>query len=481
MITPVILCGGSGTRLWPLSRKSYPKQFAPLAGAEHSLFQAAAGRLAGAAEGQIAPPVVVTGEEFRFIAAEQLAEIGQQDATLLIEPTARNTAPAVLAAALWLEAADPEALMLVMPSDHVIPDAAGFAETVARAVPAAQAGRIVTFGIAPHRAETGYGWLDPVPPAPGETDQSVRPLRGFVEKPDTARAEAMLDAGGYLWNAGIFLFSAATLRAAVSAHLPELLDPVAAAVAGARADLNFYRLDPVPWARVPEISIDHGVMERAENLSVAPYDGAWSDLGDWEAVWRQAGPDARGVVTEGPATALDCDTTLLHSGADGLEVVGLGLKDTVVVALPDAVLVADASRTQEVRDVVDTLKVKRARQAETFARDYRPWGWFETLALSERFQVKRIVVKPGGALSLQSHLHRAEHWIVVEGTAQVTVGNEARLVAESQSIHIPLGARHRLENPGKVPVVLIEVQTGTYLGEDDIIRHEDLYARACAE
>lgn len=474
MITPVILCGGSGTRLWPLSRKSYPKQFVPLAGTEQTLFQASATRLSGPG---IAPPLVVTGPDFRFIATDQLAEVGVEDATVLIEPAARNTAPAILAAALWLEARDPNALMLVMPSDHVIPDAAGFAETVARAEPAARDGRLVTFGIVPERAETGYGWLELSAPP---TD-APQPLKRFVEKPDTATAEAMLAAGTYLWNAGIFLFSVAALRAAFEAFQPGILAAVTASVAGARADLNFHRLDPGPWAEADDISIDYAVMERADNLTVVPFEGHWSDLGGWDAVWREAGPDAAGVVTTGPASALDCENTLLHATSDGQEVVGLGLKDTLVVAMPDAVLVADASRAQEVRAAVDTLKVKRARQAESFPRDHRPWGWFETLALADRFQVKRIVVKPGAALSLQSHVHRSEHWIVVEGTAKVTVDDEVKLVTENQSVYIPLGAVHRMENPGKVPMVLIEVQTGTYLGEDDIIRYEDVYARDSAD
>lgn len=474
MITPVILCGGSGTRLWPLSRKSYPKQFTPLTGTQESLFQASATRLSGSGSDlSIAPPLVVTGPDFRFIATDQLAEVGVEEATVLIEPAARNTAPAILAAALWLEARDPQALMLVMPSDHVIPDAAAFAATVARAEPAARAGQLVTFGIVPDRAETGYGWLE-LSEAPTEAPQ---PLKRFVEKPDTATAEAMLAAGTYLWNAGIFLFSVAALRAAFETHQPGILAAVSASVAGARQDLSFHRLDPAPWAEAEDISIDYAVMERADNLTVVPFKGHWSDLGGWDAVWREAGPDAAGVVTTGAASALECENTLLHATAEGQEVVGLGLKDTLVVAMPDAVLVADVSRAQEVRAAVDTLKVKRAPQAETFPRDHRPWGWFETLVLGERFQVKRIVVKPGAALSLQSHVHRSEHWIVVEGTARVTVDAEVKLVSENQSVYIPLGAVHRMENPGKVPMVLIEVQTGAYLGEDDIIRYEDVYAR----
>jgi mannose-1-phosphate guanylyltransferase/mannose-6-phosphate isomerase len=331
----------------------------------------------------------------------------------------------------------------------------------------------VTFAIAPTRAETAYGWLDIDPGADGP----VRPLRGFVEKPDAARAAALFASGTHAWNAGIFLFSAATLIAAFERHAPDILAPVRAALAGAAADLGFLRLAPAHWVRAPEISIDYAIMERAEGLRVVPFAGAWSDLGDWNAVWRETGPDVHGVAATGAVTAIDCEDSLLKSEGEGLHLVGIGLRDTVVVAMPDAVLVADRTRAQEVRDAVARMKSRGVRQAETFPRDHRPWGWFETLATGDRFQVKRIVVHPGGALSLQSHMHRAEHWIVVKGTARVTVEGETRLVTENQSIYIPLGAKHRMENPGKLDMVLIEVQTGAYLGEDDITRYEDVYAR----
>ncbi len=471
-IVPVLLCGGSGTRLWPLSRRAYPKQFAPLIGTE-SLFQASARRLSGTG---FAPPMVITGADYRFIATEQLNAIGQTGATVLIEPAARNTAPAVLAASLWLFKTNPDTLMLVAPSDHVIPDAAGFRAAVARGCEAALAGRIVTFGIAPASPETGYGWLelpgDALPADPGPV-----PLARFVEKPDRVRAEAMLAAGNYLWNAGIFLFTARSMIAAFRAHAPELIPPVEAAVAGIRPDLSFLRLDPAPWDAAPDISIDYAVMEKAGNISVVPYRGRWSDLGDWDAVRREMGPDGNGVALSGQAVAIDCENAMLRADSEGLALVGIGLKDILVVATSDAVLVADAARAQEVRQAIPALRAAGRRQAEEFPRDYRPWGWYETLALSDRFQVKRIVVKPGAALSLQSHVHRSEHWIVVAGTARVTVDGEVRLLSENQSVYIPLGAVHRLENPGKLPMVLIEVQTGAYLREDDIIRYEDDYAR----
>jgi mannose-1-phosphate guanylyltransferase/mannose-6-phosphate isomerase len=473
-IHPVLLCGGSGTRLWPLSRRSYPKQFVPLTGAE-SLFQQSARRLAR--EG-FAAPVVVTHADFRFIVAEQLAAAGIAPAAILIEPAARNTAPAILAAALHLASAEPDALILAAPSDHVIADAEGFAAAVAAAVPAAEAGRIVTFGIRPDRGETGYGYLALGDGGQEGAPDGALPLAGFVEKPDAARAVDMVASGRYLWNAGIFLFSARTIAAAFATHAPAIAAGVRDALAGARHDLGFVRLDPAAWDGLPDLSVDFAVMEKTDNLSVVPFGGAWSDLGGWDAVWRETGPDADGVVTGGRATAIGCRDSLLRSESDGVEIVGIGLEGIVAVATQDAVLVARMDRAQEVRTAVAALKAKGARQAETFARDHRPWGWFETLALGERFQVKRIVVTPGGTLSLQSHLHRAEHWIVVSGTARVTIGDEVRLLTENQSVYVPLGAVHRLENPGKVAVVLIEVQTGTYLGEDDITRYADAYARA---
>ena len=470
VIVPVLLTGGAGTRLWPVSRRSYPKQFTALTGPQ-TLLQATALRAGGTG---FAPPVVTSSADFRFIVAEQLETVGIRPQAILLEPQARNTAPAILAAALHLAAENPDAVMLVLPADHAMPDTAAFRACIAQALPAARAGRIVTFGIAPTRPETGYGYLE-LDAAP--TDAPV-PLRRFVEKPDRAAAEAMIASGHYLWNAGIFLFTARTMLAAFDAHAPDFVQPVRNALAGATRDLGFLRLDPAPWAGLPDLSIDYAVMERADNLSVVAFAGDWSDLGDWNAVWRERGADAQDGVTAGPhATAIDCVDTLLLSEAEGIEVVGLGLRNIAVVATSDAVLVADLDRAQDVRGAVAALKSKGARQAESFLRDHRPWGWFDTLVLADRFQVKRIVVRPGAALSLQSHLHRSEHWIVVSGTARVTVDDKVTLLSENQSIYVPLGAVHRLENPGKVAMVLIEVQTGAYLGEDDIIRYDDVYAR----
>lgn len=470
-VVPVVLCGGSGTRLWPLSRKAYPKQFTQLIG-EESLFQVSARRLRGPG---YAPPMVITGSDYRFIATEQLVATGETGGTVLIEPEGRNTAPAILAAALVLAARAPGALMLVAPSDHVIPDTDAFQAAIAEGVPAARSGQLVTFGIRPTAPETGYGYLELSAPTDGT---GPVPLTRFVEKPDATAAAQMVAAGNYLWNAGIFLFSVEAILAAFEAHAPDLMGPVGAAVAGIAPDLTFQRLAAEHWSEARDISIDYAVMEKAANISVVPFDGHWSDLGGWDAVWKEMGPDDRGVSLGGDAQAIDCDDTLLRSETEGLEVVGLGLKDIMVVATGDAVLVADKGRAQDVKQAITVLKAKGSKQAVAFPRDYRPWGWYETLALSDRFQVKRIVVKPGAALSLQSHVHRSEHWIVVAGTAKVTVDDMVRLVTENQSVYIPLGAVHRMENPGKLPMVLIEVQTGSYLGEDDIIRYEDVYARS---
>jgi len=469
MITPVILCGGSGTRLWPLSRKSYPKQFVPLIG-EHTLFQSSALRMTGAEFGR---PVVITNSDFRFIVTEQLQDVGIDPGAILIEPEGRNTAPAVLAAALYLAKQDPEAIMLVAPSDHVVPDTSAFQAAVAKGMTAVESGQLVTFGITPTHAETAYGYLElSETPAGGPV-----PLKHFVEKPNAERAEEMVKAGSFLWNAGIFLFKAKDIIKAFVTHAPSLVEPVEGAIETSAVDLGFCRLGGEAWAKADDISIDYAVMEKAANLSVVPVDGGWSDLGGWDAVWRESPKGKNGVLTSGEATAIDCEDTLLRSDSERLEVVGIGLKNIMAIAMNDAVLVADMSRAQDVKKAVDALKAKNATQATTFPKDHRPWGWFESLAIGERFQVKRIHVHPSAALSLQSHHHRAEHWIVVEGTAEVTIDDKVQLVTENQSIFIPLGAKHRMKNPGKVPMVLIEVQTGSYLGEDDIIRYEDVYAR----
>ncbi|GAB5447987.1 mannose-1-phosphate guanylyltransferase/mannose-6-phosphate isomerase [Gymnodinialimonas sp.] len=472
-IHPLLLCGGSGTRLWPLSRKSFPKQFARFAG-DHSLFQASALRLAGPG---FAAPMVITGSDYRFVVTEQLAGVEIAPATILIEPEARNTAPAICAAAVALHERAPDALMLVAPSDHVIPDTEAFRAAIAAAAPMATEGRIVTFGIRPDRAETGYGWLELSQVVDGTSEARPQPLEAFVEKPDAVTVQELFNSGKHLWNAGIFLFSTKAILAAFEAHAPEMLAIVRTALKEGTQDLGFTRLAPEPWATISDLSIDYAVMEKADNLSVMPYNGAWSDLGGWEAVWRESQPDANGIASQGPATAIDCSNVLLRAESEDQQLVAIGLENIVAVAMPDAVLIADKDRAQDVKLAVSTLKAQGVSQAETLPRDFRPWGWFESLVIGTRFQVKRIHVNPGAALSLQSHHHRSEHWIVVEGTARVTIGETVQLVTENQSVYVPLGAVHRMENPGKVPMVLIEVQTGSYLGEDDIVRYEDIYAR----
>ncbi|MFY2822317.1 mannose-1-phosphate guanylyltransferase/mannose-6-phosphate isomerase, partial [Ruegeria sp. MALMAid1280] len=369
LITPVLLCGGSGTRLWPLSRKSYPKQFVPLVG-EETLFQASARRLSGATDSvNFAAPVVLTNSDFRFIVAEQLQAIGIDPGAILIEPEGRNTAPAVLAAALRAHAEDADAVLLVAPSDHVVPDVAAFQAAVARGMEAVAQGQLVTFGITPTHPETAYGYLELA--SASDTDGSPVPLKKFVEKPDIARATEMLAAGTFKWNAGIFLFRAADMIAAFRAHAPALMAPVEAAVETATPDLGFLRLNPDPWGQAEDISIDYAVMEKADNLSVVPFDAAWSDLGGWDAVWRESGPDGDGVVTSGGATAIECRNTLLRSDSDQLELVGIGLDNIIAVAMNDAVLVADASRAQDVKKAVTALKEKGAAQATAFPKDHR--------------------------------------------------------------------------------------------------------------
>lgn len=468
-ILPVILCGGSGTRLWPLSRRSYPKQFSPLFPGG-SLFSRTLSRVSG--QGYL-PPLLLTSAEFRFIAAEQLSDAGLQASGILIEPMMRNTAPAVCLAALTAARNDPEALLLVLPSDHLIADEAAFHRAVAEGAKAARAGRIVTFGIHPTRPETGYGYLELPSPPGGE----AAPFLRFVEKPGRVRAEEMLATGRYLWNSGMFLFRAGDILEAFAAHAPEIAAACERSLNSGRDDLCFFRPGKEDYAASPSISLDYAVMERLGGGTVVPVDCGWNDLGSWATVWQETRRDAAGVGLSGSAMAIDCTDTLLRSEDDGLRLVGLGLSNVIAVAMRDAVLVASMDRAQDVRLAVDALAAEGAAQAGEYPRFHRPWGWYETLALAPRFQVKRIMVKPGGRLSLQSHGHRAEHWVVVAGTARVTIGDRVEDLLPNSSCYVPLGVVHRLENAGIEEVHLIEVQTGGYLGEDDIIRYDDVYAR----
>ena len=438
-----------------------------------SLFQASAQRLTTSEGIRFAAPITMTNADFRFIVGEQLQAIGIDPGAILIEPEGKNTAPAILAACLYSVAQHPDAILLVAPSDHVIPQVAAFHAAIALGLEQVAQGKMVTFGITPTRIETGYGYLelDALP-----KDRAVA-LKSFIEKPDTQSAEKMIEAGHYLWNAGIFLFKARDMIAAFEAYAPDLLQPVTGPLKDGYPDLGFFRLAPEAWPQCADTSVDYAVMEHARNLSVVPYSAGWSDLGGWDAVWRETVNNPNGVFVSENATSIDCKNSLIRSENDTIELVGIGLKNIIAIAMNDAVLIADMSKSQDVKKAVDILKEKKAVQATHFPKDHRPWGWFESLTINEKFQVKKIHVHPGASLSLQSHKYRAEHWIVVSGIAEVTINKEVKLVSENQSVYIPLGAIHRMKNPGKEPMELIEVQTGTYFGEDDIHRYDDIYSR----
>ena len=464
-LQPVLLSGGAGTRLWPLSREAYPKQFLPLAGAD-TMLQATWSRVAPIAG---FPPIVVAGEDHRFLVAEQLRQVGAPTPAIVLEPVGRNTAPAIAAAALQATAGGDDPVLLVLPSDHVVRDVEAFRAAVDAALPAAEAGALVTFGIVPSAPETGFGYIQ------AEAGDGVRKVLRFVEKPDAATAQGYLAEGGYYWNSGMFLFRASRFLEELAAFRPDILEGVRAALREARRDGDFIRLDRDAFAATPADSIDYAVMEKTDAAMVLPVDIGWNDVGSWSALWDVAERDAQGNAQIGDVIAVDSRNSYAHARR---LVALVGVDDLVVVETDDAVLVARKDRVQQVKDVVARLKSEQRSQAALHREVHRPWGSYDSVDMGERFQVKRIKVKPGAALSLQSHRHRAEHWIVVSGTARVTRDHDVFELHANQSAYIPIGAKHRLENPGTEVLELIEVQSGDYLGEDDIVRYEDVYGRS---
>jgi mannose-1-phosphate guanylyltransferase / mannose-6-phosphate isomerase len=465
-LQPVLLSGGSGTRLWPLSREGYPKQFLPLVGDE-TMLQATWRRVADIAG---AAPIVVANEDHRFLVAEQLRQVGAPKPDILLEPMGRNTAPAIALAALQAMHAGEDPLLLVLPSDHVVADADAFRDAVREAAAAAEAGALVTFGILPSAPETGFGYIE----AEHAGSDGVRKVRRFVEKPDGATAQRYLDSGGYYWNSGMFLFRASVLLAELERFRPEIVAACRDAFAAAKRDGDFIRVNREAFARCPSDSIDYAVMENTDAAMVLPVDIGWNDIGSWSALWDVAARDEAGNAHHGDVIAVDSR----NSYAYARRLVALvGVDDLVVVETDDAVLVARKDRVQQVKDVVSQLKAAQRTQAALHREVHRPWGSYDSIDVGDGFQVKRIKVKPGAALSLQSHDKRAEHWIVVRGTARVTRNNDVFELFANQSTYIPIGAKHRLENPGSEMLELIEVQSGAYLGEDDIVRYEDVYGR----
>jgi mannose-1-phosphate guanylyltransferase/mannose-6-phosphate isomerase len=470
-IHPVILSGGAGTRLWPLSRASYPKQLLKLS-SQRTMLQDTVAR--GLIDVGFAAPLLVCNEEHRFLVDDQLQQIGIKPQAILLEPKARNTGPAIAAAALWLLSRDPDALMLVQPSDHVIASPTDFHRAVMRGVAAAQEGRLVTFGIKPVRPDTGYGYIQSGEALSG--GDGVFGVDRFVEKPDRETAQRFVDSGAFFWNSGIFLLSARAYLGELSRINPAMLDACERAVRDGQEDLAFFRLSAEPFGEAPSLSIDHAVMEHTSRAAVVPVDMAWSDVGSWPALRDIATADGDGNVLQGDVLAERMTNSYIRS--EGRLVAAVGLDNVVVVATDDAVLVADANSAAEVSGIVAKLRGQNRSESQQHVTCHRPWGHYRSVDAGDRFQVKRITVKPGAKLSLQKHYHRAEHWVVVHGTAMVQRGEERMLVRENESVYIPIGTEHRLENPGKLPLQLIEVQSGPYLGEDDIVRVSDSYGRA---
>ncbi|ACU90636.1 mannose-1-phosphate guanylyltransferase/mannose-6-phosphate isomerase [Desulfomicrobium baculatum] len=470
MIIPVILAGGSGTRLWPLSRQLYPKQFLPLVNGK-TLFQETALRLGQNPE--IAPPIVVCNEEHRFMVAEQARQQDVQLSKIVLEPAGKNTAPAAYVAARLASELHDDPILLVLPADHHIRDLSMLLSTIEIGASVASAGSLVTFGIVPQYAETGYGYIER-----GEqlgVDSDAFHIKRFVEKPDTQTAQSYLDSGKFYWNSGMFMFSAKQFMQELERFRPEMADACQKAIAEGKSDLDFFRLDAANFESCPSDSIDYAVMEHTAHGAVIPLYAGWNDIGSWSALWDVKDKDENQNVAIGDVVSEDSHGSYMHSTGRLLAVVGV--RDHVIVETADAVMVSPKDRVQDVKKLVDKLKSKKRPEVSLHKKVYRPWGTYETINLEDRFQVKRITVKPGAVLSLQKHHHRAEHWVVVRGTALVTRGEESLLLKEDESTYIPLGFMHRLENPGKIDLELVEVQTGSYLGEDDIVRVEDVYGR----
>ncbi len=469
LIVPVILSGGTGTRLWPVSRESFPKQLWPLI-SERSMIQETALRATGPA---FAPPVVVCNEEHRFLIAEQLREAGIEGARIVLEPVGRNSAPAIAAAAMLVAETAPGAVLWMMAADAAMTKLDALKAALDTAVAAARAGRFVTFGMKPTSAETGYGYIEVGAKLDGMP--GVHAVAQFIEKPDAAAAALLCADGRHLWNSGMFVFSADTLLEEMQTYAPDVVDAVRRAMLSRSEDLDFTRLERAAFTACPNISLDYAVAERTRRAAVVPADLGWSDVGSWNALWDFGPKDPRGNVTLGDVMLVGSDNCYARS--DGMLTAVVGVKDTIVVTTEDAVLVMHRDRAQDVKKVVERLRADGRHEAAAHSRCYRPWGFYESLINGTRFQVKRIVVKPGEKLSLQKHFHRAEHWVVVAGTAMVVRDEEQVMVRENESIYLPLGCVHRLENPGRIPLELIEVQSGSYLGEDDIVRLEDTYGR----
>ena len=469
MIVPVILSGGSGTRLWPLSREAYPKQFLPLVD-QNTMLQNTALRIAGLAD--VAAPLVVCNQEHRFMVAEQLRAIGIQPATAILEPVGRNTAPAVAVAALHAQCDGADPTLLILPADHVIADVEGFRAAVRQVATHAEAGRLITFGIVPTAPETGYGYIKAGAPL---DDSGVCAVERFVEKPDTDTAQTYFQSGTYSWNSGMFMFRASSFLAELEQFAPAVLAACQQALAAGRADRDFLWLDGAAFAACPKDSIDYAVMEKTDHAVVLPLEVGWNDVGSWSALWEVGERNGDGNIARGDV--IEVDTRDSYVDATSRLVATVGVEHLVVVETADAVLVATKDRVQDVKTVVDRLKARRRPEGSSHRKVYRPWGFYDSIDLDQRFQVKRIMIKPGACISSQMHHHRAEHWVVVSGTARVHRGDEEYLLTENQSTYIPVGVPHRLTNPGKIPLEIIEVQSGSYLGEDDIVRFEDIYGR----